>query len=178
MREMLFELLIAVITAAVPVLAGFFISYINKAKDKAIAQTDDTKTQGYIAEIAQAISDAVAATSQTYVDALKQAGTFDKEAQKKAAEKALTACLASISPAARAFIESVYGDIVEYLTTKIEAEVRKQKLEAPATIALPVLESETDTKTIAATTAAATAATIAQTAIGQLGAETAQAEQA
>lgn len=130
MKEMIMELLFAVITAAVPVLAGFVISYINKAKDKAVAQTDDTKTQGYIAEIARAISDAVAATSQTYVDALKQAGTFDEKAQKEAAKKALTACLASISPAAREFIESVYGDIVEYLTTKIEAEVRKQKLEA------------------------------------------------
>ena len=178
MKEMIMELLLAVITAAVPVLAGFVISYINKAKDKAVAQTDDTKTQGYIAEIARAISDAVAATSQTYVDALKQAGTFDEKAQKEAAKKALTACLASISPAAREFIENVYGDIVEYLTTKIEAEVRKQKLEAPATIALPAIESTADTTAIAASTAAATAATIAQTAIGQLSAETAQAEQA
>ena len=64
-----------------------------------------------------------------------------------------------------------YGDITEYLTTKIEAEVRKQKLEAPITLALPVAESEADTTAIAASTAAATAATIAQTAVNQLKSE-------
>ena len=70
-----------------------------------------------------------------------------------------------------AFIEGIYGDVKDYLTNKIEAEVRKQKNEAPATLALPVMESTADTTAIAASTVAATAATVAQVAIGQLGAE-------
>lgn len=173
MSEFLTNLLTAVITAAIPVVSAFLITLINRAKDKATAQTDDIKQQGYIKEIADAISAAVAATSQTYVDALKKNGAFTVEAQKEAANKALTACLASISPAAQVFIEAAYGDIKEYLTTKIEAEVRKQKNEAPIEIGLPaVLESATaDTTAIAASTAAATAATIAQTAIQQINAE-------
>ena len=89
-------------------------------------------------EAAEAIAAAVAATNQTYVDALKNAGKFDAEAQKQAAQKALAACLQSISPAAQEFIERAYGDIREYLTTRIEAEVRKQKNEAPLTLGLPV----------------------------------------
>jgi len=177
MKELLINLLLAVVTAAVPVLTTYAISYINKAKENAVADTDDIKAQSYIKEIAQAITDAVAATSQTYVDALKQAGTFTAEAQAEAAKKALTACLGSISPAATAFIENAYGDIKEYLTTKIEAEVRKQKLEAPATIALPVMESTAaDTTTVAAATAAATAATLAQTAMQSNAATAEQAE--
>ena len=56
---------------------------------------------------------------------------------------------APISPAAQAFIEQAYGDMTQYLTTKIEAEVRKQKLDTPITLALPVAESETDTTAIA-----------------------------
>lgn len=173
MSEFLTNLLTAVITAAIPVISAFLITLINRAKDKATAQTDDIKQQGYIKEIADAISAAVAATSQTYVDALKKNGAFTVEAQKEAASKALTACLASISPAAQAFIEAAYGDIKDYLTTKIEAEVRKQKNEAPIEIGLPaVLESAAaDTTAIAASTAAATAATIAQTAIQQINAE-------
>lgn len=165
MKELLIDLLLAVVTAAVPVITAYAVSFINKAKENAVADTDDVKKQSYIKEIADAISDAVAATSQTYVDALKQAGKFTKEAQEEAAKKALNACIASISPAAAEFIEAAYGDIKEYLTTKIEAEVRKQKNEAPATIALPVMESTADTTTVAAATAAATAATLAQTAI-------------
>lgn len=173
MSEFLTNLLTAVITAAIPVVSAFLITLINRARDKATAQTDDIKQQGYIKEIADAISAAVAATSQTYVDALKKNGAFTVEAQKEAANKALTACLASISPAAQAFIEAAYGDIKDYLTTKIEAEVRKQKNEAPIEIGLPaVLESaNADTTAIAASTAAATAATIAQTAIQQISAE-------
>lgn len=171
MQEFLSNLLTAVITAAVPVVAAYIITLIKKAGDNATAETEDIKAQGYIREIVDAVSNAVAATSQTYVDALKNAGEFTLEAQKEALQKALTACIASISPAAQAFIESVYGDLKEYLTNKIEAEVRKQKLEAPATIALLVMESDTDATAIAASTAAAAAATIAQTAVNQLKSE-------
>ena len=171
MKEMLLDLLLAVISAAVPVLTAYAVGYIKQAGKHAQANTDNIKAQGYIKEITDAIADAVAATSQTYVDALKQAGKFTPEAQAEAAKKALNACLASISPAAMAFIEGIYGDVKDYLTNKIEAEVRKQKNEAPATLALPVMESTADTTAIAASTAAATAATVAQVAIGQLGAE-------
>ena len=51
------------------------------------------------------------------------------------------------------FIEGIYGDVKDYLTNKIEAEVRKQKNEAPATLALPVLESTSDPEAIADTVA-------------------------
>lgn len=128
MKDVLFELLIAVITAAVPVLTAYIVKYINSAKESAIAGTEDAKQQWYIQEIADAISAAVSAINQTYVDALKNAGEFTKEAQAEAAKKALAACLAAISPAAKAFIEAMYGDINDYLSTKIEAEVRNQKL--------------------------------------------------
>ena len=171
MKEMLLDLLLAVIAAAVPVLTAYAVGYIKQAGKHAQANTDNIKAQGYIKEITDAIADAGAAPSQTYVDALKQAGKFTPEAQAEAAKKALNACLASISPAAMAFIEGIYGDVKDYLTNKIEAEVRKQKNEAPATLALPVMESTADTTAIAASTAAATAATVAQVAIGQLGAE-------
>lgn len=87
MNELLSDLLIAVITAAVPVLTAFAITYIKRVAANVAAETDDVKAQGYITEIADAVSAAVAATSQTYVDALKQAGKFDLEAQKEAAQR-------------------------------------------------------------------------------------------
>lgn len=127
MKEILLDLVLAVIAAAVPVLTAHAVAYIKKAKEKAVASTDNTKVQGYITEISDAVANAVAATSQTYVDALKKAGAFSKEAQKEAAEKALSACLTSISPAAVDFIKGAYDDLRGYLYTKIEAEVRRQK---------------------------------------------------
>ena len=160
MQEFISNLLMAVITAAVPVITAYGISLIKKMGENAEANTGSVKEQGYIREITDAITGAVSATSQTYVDALKSAGKFTKEAQEAAAKKSLTACLASNSPAAQAFIESAYGDVAKYLSTKIEAEVRKQKISS-GTPVTTVLESSVDTTAVAATTAAATAATIA-----------------
>ena len=86
------------------------------------------------------------------------------------AKKALNACIASLTPAATKFIESAYGDLKEYLSNKIEAEVRKQKLSTGIPIT-SVMESTTDTTAVAASTAAATAASVIQTAISQIDAE-------
>ena len=137
MQEFLKEIFLAVITAAVPVLTAYIVVLIRKVGENAAANTESIQAKTYIMEAAEAIAAAVAATNQTYVDELKNAGKFDAEAQKQAAQKALAACLQSISPAAQEFIERAYGDIREYLTTRIEAEVRKQKNEAPLTLGLP-----------------------------------------
>ena len=135
MQEFLKSILFAVITATCPVLTAYLVALIRRLGDSTAANAESVKAKTYITEAAKAIADAVAATNQTYVDALKSAGTFDGEAQKQAAEKALAACLVSISPAAKGFIEAAYGDIREYLTTRIEAEVRRQKNEAALAMA-------------------------------------------
>lgn len=138
MNEFLTNLALAVLSAAVPPLTAYAISLIIKARDKAVAQTDSIKQQTYITEITDAVADAVAMTSQTYVDALKAAGAFDKDAQEEAARKALAACIAALSPAVKDFIESAYGDLVEYLSNKIEAQVLRQKNGEATLISLPV----------------------------------------
>ena len=131
MQEFLRDLFIAVITAAVPVLTAYIVVLIRRVGDNAATNAESVTTKTYITEVTEAIAAAVSATNQTYVDSLKNAGRFDAASQREAAQKALEACLASISPATQSFIEAAYGDIREYLTTRIEAEVRKQKCEAP-----------------------------------------------
>lgn len=169
MHDLISDLLVAVVTVCVPIFTAYIVKAIQKAGDNAAADTEDLKVRGYIEEITAAITQAVSATSQTYVDALKESGEFTLEAQKEALQKSIETAKAILSPAALEFIDDVYGDFVEYVTPKIEAEVRKQKLEAPVEV---VSEIEIpDTTTVATSTAAATAATIAQTAIGQMNAE-------
>ena len=87
MQEFITALLTAVITAAVPVITVYAVNALKKAGANAEADTEDIKVKGYINEITTAVADAVSATSQTYVDALKQAGKFTAEAQKEAAKK-------------------------------------------------------------------------------------------
>lgn len=93
MNELLTNLLIAVITAAIPVLTTFIVKYISKARDKAIASTDNAKNEWYIQEIAAAISDAVSATSQTYVDALKKLARLILRRRNRLQQKPLTLAL-------------------------------------------------------------------------------------
>ncbi len=127
MLEFLQSLLLAVVTAAVPVLTTFGVSALKSLAEKKAAETEDVRLRGYLQEIAGAVSDAVAATSQTYVDELKKAGSFDLVAHNSAADQALVACLRALSPAVKGFIEEAYGDVRAYLGGKIEAEVRAQK---------------------------------------------------
>lgn len=164
MNEAVFNLLMTVITAASTALTAYVIAYIKKKGEQAAAQTDSIKQQNAIKEITDAVSIAVSATSQTYVDALKKAGSFDAEAQKKALLTSLNACIKALSPAAKAFIETAYGDLTEYLTGRIEAEVRAQKALPTSTTADGASSAATS---VAASTAAATAAAVVQNAITQ-----------
>lgn len=115
------DLIFAALTTAVLIVGGFAAKALNN-----LASTNaDNKL---VKEIASAAADAVAMVSQTYVDSLKASGSFDEAAQKQALSMALAACLASLSQSAQDYISENYGDITDYLTTKIEAEVKNQKL--------------------------------------------------
>jgi len=133
MNETLTILLQAVITAAIPVLTAFLVSLIRAKATQTIAQVDNQNAAEYLYQIADAITTAVTATSQTYVDSLKNKGEFTAEAQQEALKKALETAQASLSASALEFIFHAYGDITAYLTAKIEAEVRCQKSATPST---------------------------------------------
>lgn len=166
MNEAVFNLLMAVVTAAVTALSAFVAAFVKKKGEEAAAQTNSILLGNVIEEVTGIVSIAVSAVSQTYVDELKKAGSFDAEAQKQALAMALAACIKAISPATKAFIEETYGDLTEYLTTYIEAEARKQKALPAATAALESASSANATS-VAASTAAATAAAVVQNAIAQ-----------
>lgn len=141
MKEVFTELLVAVITVCVPILANYAVKMIKKEAENAAANTDDIRAKGYIREISNAISTAVSHTSQTYVDSLKAAGTFTAEEQKEAFRKSIDTAISILSPATAQFIDEIYGDIKEHMAPMIEAEVRKQKIETPATY--PLLKVDT-----------------------------------
>ena len=74
MQDLIRELLLAVVTVCLPIITAYVVKAIKKLGDNAAADTEDLKISGYIDEITQAITQAVSATSQTYVDALKGEG--------------------------------------------------------------------------------------------------------
>lgn len=127
MKEFIYELIQAIATAAIPVLATYIVMYLRKAAKRISAETDSDLLKNAVNEAADAVATAVTYTSQTYVDALKKEGIFDVEAQKMALQSSLNMATSLMSEAAKNLLVEVYGDLDKYLTSKIEAEVRVQK---------------------------------------------------
>lgn len=128
MREFLFTLLQAVATAAIPVCAAFLVQFLRKKSEQIGAQIDNMELKELLDEVTDAVSTAVTYTSQTYVDALKKEGIFDVEAQKIALETSLKMAISLLSESARSALATIYGNLDDYLVSKIEAEVRNQKM--------------------------------------------------
>lgn len=128
MNEILTNLLMMVVAASVPTVSALIVSAIKKITESLVEKSKSEVTDRILIEISDCAQDAVLATSQTYVDALKAAGTFDEAAQKKALAMALAALTGSLTQSAKDFIVENFGDLTTYLTGRIEAEVKRQKL--------------------------------------------------
>ena len=129
--ELMSELLAGVIVVCVPIVTRYVVEYL-KATSKATAEKVNNQTIGrYIQEIGNAVCSAVSATSQTYVDQLKSSGSFTKEEQEKAFRMSMETCKATLAPEIINWINDTYGDISKYLSSRIESEVRDQKIWKP-----------------------------------------------
>ena len=127
MKEFVFTLLQAVLSVAIPVATAYLVSFLKKKSAQAQTQIENDTAKHYLDEITKAVTTAVSATSQTYVDALKKDNAFTKEAQLEALNKAKDTALSILSPAAAQFVSEVYGDLNGFLVAKIEEAVRVQK---------------------------------------------------
>lgn len=123
MNDVLSQVLQAVIIALVPIIASGIITLIKNS----VKKIENETAKKYAEQIATAVSDAVSATSQIYVDSLKKQNKFDVDAQKEAAQLALDICIESLSQSCKEFVKKEYGGLGDYLSGKIEAEVRWQK---------------------------------------------------
>ena len=119
--------------AAVPVIAAFASKGFVALAQYLGVKVENATFAKYADQIAKAVSTAVIYVAQTYVDELKKSGTFTEENQKIAMQKALEVAKKQLTQEALEFIEITYGDITEYLTSKLEAEVKIQK-NAPAVL--------------------------------------------
>ena len=127
MNAFIIELLQAIATAAIPVCAAYLVQYLHRKSEHIIAQTDNMTIKAFLAEATDAVSTAVTYTSQTFVDALKKEGIFNKDKQQEALKKSLDKAISLLSEPAKNALTDIYGNLEAYLTSKIEAEVRSQK---------------------------------------------------
>lgn len=113
-----------------PVLSigGIYLTYLISVKIKELKQkTNNDTAKKYLDMLNETIDNAVLATTQTYVEALKKEGKFDAEAQKAAFQQTYDAVMKVLTSEAMKYITESVGDLETYITNKIEAEVKLTK---------------------------------------------------
>lgn len=119
--EQIFELVVYPVLS----LAGIYLTYLIRVKIKELKQkTEDETAKKYLDMLNETISNAVLATTQTYVEGLKKQGKFDAEAQKEAFKLTYDAVMKILTEDAMKYLVSAVGDLETYITNKIEADVK------------------------------------------------------
>lgn len=128
-QELLKMLVELVLLPAIPVIVTYVVKTLRTHIKAKIAQVNNSDVALYLNQVCDIISQAVTCTTQTYVDALKAEGKFDKEAQMTAFAKTKDKVVTMLSKEAYDLLNSLYEDVDVWLETKIEQEVRLQKIE-------------------------------------------------
>ena len=125
--KLLYDILNLCIIPLFGVLVAYVVKYINAKGNEIAANVDNELASKYILMLTTTITDCVVATNQTYVEALKKEGKFDKEAQNKAFQMTYNAIMDILTEDAKEYLNSFYGDLSLYLSKRIEAEVVANK---------------------------------------------------
>lgn len=133
MKDILANILLAVVSTCTPILVTYLAKATKAWADKKALEIANAKAQAALLEINDIVSQAVTTTTQTYVDSLKASGSFDVTAQQTAFDKSRATIMSLLSAELQEFISSSYGNLALWVQTKIESTVKAQALETAAT---------------------------------------------
>jgi hypothetical protein len=123
MLALLAEIFEVCIIPLLGVLTAFLVKWLNFKSQEIQSKTENDKFDKYIQMLNETIVDCVIATNQTYVNSLKESGSFDEAAQKVAFNKTFDAVMTILSADARECLNAAVGDLNAYISEKIEAQV-------------------------------------------------------
>lgn len=126
-KDILETIVMVVIIPSIPVLVREIVRYFRAETDSALSEVSNETLRQVLGEATDAIYTAVVYTSQVYVDAMKDKQAFDKEAQQQALGMAIDKAKAMLTVEAKDLLTSLYGNLDEWLTVRIEQTVRDQK---------------------------------------------------
>lgn len=107
------------------------VSWLSERLIKLInTKIQNEKFAHYLTAATAAVTDAVKAVQQEYVDDLKKAGKFDEEAAKEALMRAKVKVLEALSVETRKYITENIGDINKWIETTIHSVLHDMKEKA------------------------------------------------
>lgn len=124
MNEILLNVLSIIVTAVIiPVISflGFKLSSFLSEKIK------DEKAAAFLKRACEIVLNAVRSVFQTYVESLKNSGSFNQDAQVIAFNKAKAIILNQMTQELKTFIITNYGDLDEWIRNQIEASINLLK---------------------------------------------------
>ncbi len=120
MKDILISIASTVILALVTWISERLIALIN-------AKIRNQRFAHYLTAATAAVTDAVKATQQEYVDGLKKSGQFDEVAAKEALGIAKDKVLQALSLETRTFIDNNIGDVNRWIETTIHSTLHDMK---------------------------------------------------
>ena len=120
MNEIMLNVLSCIVTAVIIPLITLLGSKLIKWISRKI---NNKKTSKYITEATTTVLNAVKRVFQTYVESLKKEGSFNKDAQFIALNKAKDIVLTQLSEDIKDYINKNFGDVDAWINTQIEASI-------------------------------------------------------
>lgn len=126
-QDIIADLFHIVLIPLLAALTTFGVKWLNAKAQSIQENTNNEMLNKYLEMLAATITNCVIATNQTYVDSLKKAGTFDKEAQKIAFKATYESVMTILSEDAKEYLSNALGDLETYIVREIEANVNIAK---------------------------------------------------
>ena len=120
------QVLEIVLVPILTVITGFIVAFLKAKSQEIMNRVNNDKVRKYIVMLEDMVCNAVTATNQTYVEALKKEGRFDAEAQQVAFDTTKKAVLLMLTDEAKTILSEVYTDLENFINTLIEAQVNIQ----------------------------------------------------
>ena len=127
MIEILTLILQAITAIAVPVLIAVGSNLGKYLINLKIQQIENEKIRNALDKVSNIVFDSVNYTNQTYVEALKAEGKFDKEAQQHALLLTKNRVMDLMNVQTKQLLAIEYDDVDKYITTIIESIITQQK---------------------------------------------------
>lgn len=113
MDNLLLKIITVIVTAIILPLISFLGIRLTTFLNNKIK---DEKGRALLTKAIDIVTNAVRSVFQTYVEALKNEGKFDKESQSIALNKAKEIITIEFSEDIKTFISDNYGDLTEWIT--------------------------------------------------------------
>ena len=124
MNQILLNILAAVTTCIILPLISFLGIKLSQWLSTKIK---DEKAAALFTKAVDIVTNAVRITFQTYVESLKNSGSFGKDEQSIAFEKAKAIIVSELTEDLKTFITQNYGDLQTGISNQIEATIYKLK---------------------------------------------------